>query len=185
MQVKTEQLLFSAIKAGDREMFEQFFNAEYSNVRFFVCHYIKDYYYAEDITQDAFMSIWKRRDLLDINQNIRSYLFTIARNKSLNYLRDKVSKTTDNYDKIELQLTIDSLSGDYIISKIDSLDMEKLIERTYMILPEKVRETFILSRESGYSYEEISKKLGITQKVVEHNISAALKIFRKNMKRYF
>jgi len=184
MQSRPEQLLISAIKAGDRKMFEVFFNAEYSNIKFFVCHYVKDYHAAEDITQETFLSVWKKRDILDSDQNIRSYIFAIARNKSLNYLRDKATRSSDNFDKIELRLSIESLSGDYIISRIDSLDMERVIEKTFAILPEKIRETFILSRKYGHSYEEISIKLGISQKVVEHNISAALKIFRKQMRRY-
>jgi len=184
MQTQPEELLVLAIKAGDRKMFEIFFNAEYSNVKFFVCHYVKDYSSAEDITQETFLSIWKSREMLDVNLNLRSYLFTIARNKSLNYLRDVVSKVSDELDKIELQISINSLSGDYIISRIDALDMEHLIEQTFSILPDKIREPFILSRKFGYTYEEIAQKLGVSVKVVEHSISAALKIFRKRIKRY-
>ncbi|MEA5006782.1 MAG: RNA polymerase sigma-70 factor [Rikenellaceae bacterium] len=182
MQTKPEELLISAIKAGNKKVFEYFFNAEYSNVKYFVCHYVKDYHSAEDITQETFLALWKRRELLDSNLNIKSYLFTIARNKALNYLRDRAAKVTDEFDKIELRLTIDSLSGEYIISKIDSMDMERTIESIFSNLPEKIRETFILSRKHGYTYEEIATKLGISVKVVEHNVSAALKIFRRHMR---
>lgn len=184
MQTDQEELLISAIRVGNKQVFEYFFNAEYSNVKYFVCHYVKDYHSAEDITQETFLALWKRRELLDNNLNIKSYLFTIARNKALNYLRDRASKVTDEFDKIELRLSIGSLSGEYIISKIDSMDMERTIEATFSNLPEKIRETFILSRKHGFTYEEISAKLGISVKVVEHNISAALKIFRKHMSGY-
>ncbi len=34
----------------------------------------------------------------------------------------------------------------------------------------------------GYTYEEIATKLGISVNVVEHNVSAALKIFRRHMR---
>jgi len=116
--------------------------------------------------------------------NVRSYLFIIARNKSLNLLRNKLYAVSDPQEKRLINLHIATLQSDYIESRIDSLELEKLIERTYALLPEKIRKTFIMSRKEGLSYEEIAQKTGITVKSVEYQISVALKVFRRKLKGY-
>src|SRR5579863_7598535 len=44
-------------------------------------------YAAEEITQEIFIKLWLRRDILHEVENLDGYIFTIARNKTLNHLR--------------------------------------------------------------------------------------------------
>jgi RNA polymerase sigma-70 factor (ECF subfamily) len=99
-------------------------------------------------------------------------------------LRNKLYAVSDPQEKRLINLHIATLQSDYIESRIDSLELEKLIERTYALLPEKIRKTFIMSRKEGLSYEEIAQKTGITVKSVEYQISVALKVFRRKLKGY-
>lgn len=182
--IKHEIAIVSAIKAGNEQAFELFYRAEYSNLKYFVARYIKDFTIAEDVVHDTFLKIWENRDKINPDQNLKAYLFTIARNSTINILRNKVYKLTDSIEKSDISFKITILNNEYMTSKIDALDMERIIEQTYKLLPEKIKETFILSRKNGLSYKEISEKLEISVKTVEHNVSAALKIFRNKLGRF-
>lgn len=177
-------LFVSAIKHGNEKAFEYFYTTEYHNLKYFVSRYIKEPHLAEDIVQDSFMIIWETRERIDTELNLKSFLFTIAKNKAINILRKKGFNLKDNIDSAENRFLTDSLNDEQMLSGIDALDMERTIRNTYKILPNKIRETFILSRKEGLSYKEISEKLGISVKIVEHNISTALKIFKKKLGRY-
>ena len=62
--------------------------------------------------------------------------------------------------------------------EINALELQEFIERIYLSLPEKVVNTFRMSRHDGLTYSEIAEKLGITTKVVEYHISITLKALR-------
>ncbi len=176
--------IIEAIRAGDENVFEMFFKLEYNKVVFFVNQFLKDYSLSKDVAQESFISLWNSRETLNPNLNVRAYLFIIARNKSLNLLRNKLYAVSDPQEKRLINLHILTLESDHIESKIDSLELERLIERTYSLLPEQIRKTFIMSRKEGLSYEEIALKRGITVKSVEYQISVALKVFRRKLKGY-
>ena len=72
-----------AIKNGDELAFEIFFTMEYKNVVFFISSYIGNESAAKDLAQESFISLWKRREQIDPKYSLRSYLYTIARNKTL------------------------------------------------------------------------------------------------------
>lgn len=176
--------IISAIKAGNEKAFEIFYRAEYCNLKYFLTRYMTDYSIIEDIVHDSFITIWENREKINLDQSLKSFLFTIARNRIINILRNRTFKLTDSLDKSEIAYKISVLSDDYMSSRIDALDMQNVIDRTYDLLPAKIKDSFVLSRKNGLSYKEISDQLGISVKTVEHNISAALKIFKKKLGRF-
>ena len=66
----------------------------------FIKRYVKDYYIAEDISQDVFATIYVYRDKYNSKYSFKTYLFAIAKNKSIDYLRKK----KDVVDISELQI---------------------------------------------------------------------------------
>ncbi len=173
-----------AIKNGDELAFEIFFTMEYKNVIFFICSYIGNESAAKDLAQESFISLWKRRGQIDSNYNLRSYLYTIARNKTLNYIRDNRLKKKNSLEHENLNLNFYALSHPSVIDEIDALEMEKLIDLTLEQLPEKIRRIFNLSRVENLTYKEIAQKENITIKAVEYQIKKALDIFRKRLGSY-
>lgn len=173
--------LSTAIKSSSKDAFEVLFKAEFENIRFFIFHYTGDSDVAADLAQDTFLTLWDTRQRIDPKQNLRSYLYTIARNKALNHLSMLRTRMTDSIERSGFDNMIGALTDDSLASIIDSLDMKRIIEVTYNELPDLVRTIFVMSRKEGLSYEEIARKLEISVKKVEFNISKALKIFRKKL----
>lgn len=175
--------LAKKIKEGDIEALEIFFKAEYDNLLFFVNSYLNDRNAAKDIVQESFIAFWHNRENIDDTRNIRTLIFRIARNKTINTLKSRQYKTKkNNYDEIQAELM--ALQSDYVTSRIDSLSLEELIHKTYINLPKTIKRSFELSREEGLSNKEIADALGISVRAVEYHISASLKIFRSKLKDY-
>jgi RNA polymerase sigma-70 factor (ECF subfamily) len=125
------------------------------------------------------MAIWEGRDTLDPGRNFRSYLYTIARNKSLNYLRDNAKRKKDSsLQDSETLINSLALSSLAVEEEINALELQEFIDRVYLSLPKKVVNTFRMSRQEGLTYGEIAQNLGITPKVVEYHISITLKALR-------
>ena len=168
-----------AIKAGSNDVFWSVYRAEYNNLLHFVSSYTRNLQDAEDIVQETMIAIWDNRETLDPKKNFRSYLYTIARNKSLNYLRDNAKRLKgSSLQESENLINSLALSASCVEDEINALDLQSFIERIYLSLPEKVVNTFKMSRQEGLTYNEIAERMGITTKVVEYHISITLKAIR-------
>jgi len=184
VSLQEKRFIIEAIKSGDERVFEQFLKAEFNNIVYFSNQFLKDIMLSNDVAQETFISLWKSRTSLDVNLNLRAYTYTIARNKALNVLRERYHSVLDPIRKRETKAFIDTLSSDYADARIDALDIEKIINDVYKDLPETIKESFKLSRESGLTYGEIAKKKGLTIKAIEYHINVALKLFRKRLEDY-
>ncbi len=174
-----------AIKAGSKDIFDSFYRVEFTNVLHFVKRYLGyDDALAEDIAQETFVSVWQTRDRLDPNYSIRTYLYTIARNKTLNLLRDTARAKANTLAGQEALANLQALAGESVTDRIETLELQKMIDRIYLALPEKVVKTFRMSRVEGLTYKEIAEKMNISVKMVEYYISIALKNFRSGLAHY-
>lgn len=176
--------LAGAIRQGDTLAFEIFFRAEYLNVVSFLSKYLRDSDMAQDIAQDSFVQLWKTRDRIDSDRNIRSYVFTIARNLAVNKLQLKSHKSRKSMDDPVARLYLDALAHPSVTAHIEGLELSSLIKKVYAELPDTVLQSFVMSREFGMTYKEIAEKRGISQKSVEYHIKVALQLFRTRLKDY-
>ena len=71
----------------ENKAFEELFDLHYGNLVGFVYGYLRDEEVAKDIVHDAFLTFWTNRKHLDLSYSANSYLFTLAQNYALNYLR--------------------------------------------------------------------------------------------------
>ncbi len=177
--------LFSEdLKGGDHDAFRAFYVVEFENVVYFVNKYLNDIAVARDIAQDTFSILWEQRRNIDPQSNIRSYVYTIARNRALNHLRNEAVRHAVSPEGRKTAMNYAALSDQSVEDRINDLQLRDMIDRICGMLPENVRDSFIQSKHMGLTYEEIARKRGVTAKVIEYEISLALKAFRKKIKKY-
>jgi len=137
---------------------------------------VQDNQRAQDVVQDVFMNFWRKRDTLDIDLKVKSYLFTAVRNKALEVLRhEKMKENHADTVRINelLRYDIEDEAEKYV-------RLEK-IHAAIGTLPDKCREVFSLSKLNGLSYNEIANHLNISVKTVENQIVRALKLLREKL----
>ena len=140
---------------------------------------IPDQNITEDLAQDVFYEIWKKRNRFQIKTSLKAYLRRAGMNKALNYIRDKKIKW-DDADALETMETNAPGSGE----KLEAIELQKQIEKAINELPERCRIVFSLSRFEEMTYQQIADHLGISIKTVENQISKALKLLRVKLGSY-
>jgi RNA polymerase sigma-70 factor (ECF subfamily) len=166
--------------ALDKAVFEQLFREEINRLHRFAMQYVKDGDSAMDICQGVFITLWEKREGIDMNRSVRSYLYTSVKNRCLNYIRDQKkyrSKILDlDYADVDTIGTSEDNPGQE--------DLERLVSEALDSLPEKCRQVFEMSRISGLKYREIAEELEISQKTVEAHMSKAMRILRDALSGY-
>jgi RNA polymerase sigma-70 factor (family 1) len=129
---------------------------------------------AQDIVQNIFISLWLRRDDVQISI-LKSYLTQATRFGVFKAIRNR---QTDRqfYDRLA-QTTSDIVSTMPLLFKEEQTLLHELINS----LPEKYRETFRLSREDNLTYKQIARLLGISEKAVEKRMSKSLQFIRNGL----
>lgn len=168
---------------GDVESFELFFNLEFNNIVYFVNGYIHNPDLAKDIAQESLLTLWEKRELINPDKNIRAFLFTIARNKSINELNTR-SSSLNSLSLNEINANLAALRDDSLSSEIDTLNLKGLIDRTIDNLPKSVKESFIMSRKLGMTNKEIAIAKNMSLTGVEYHMKISLKILRKKLKSF-
>jgi len=131
---------------------------------------------AREVVQKVFISIWEKRQEIDLSVSMKSYLFTSVHNRSLNMIRDR-----KKFSSAE----VPDVAGEWDVSSvIESMELEEKIMAVIRDLPEKCRQVFEMNRFDGLKYSEIAKELKISVKTVENQMSKALKILREKLGKY-
>ena len=171
---------FKKIKNGDIKAFEKVFREFYPVLCSFANKILTDEDKSEEIVQDVFFNIWKKKEDININVSLKSYLYKSVQNKCFQIIQHKtIENKYKNY--------IEKESSEYYITPYDELELQEinnLVELTLKSLPENCNKIFRMSRFEGLKYREIAEKLSISIKTVEANMSKALKEFRVNFKEY-
>jgi len=168
-----------ALLQSDTELaVELLFRRYYAYVCRNVIRIVKQPGIAEDIAQDVFFEIWRRKDAVQITA-VRAYLRRAARNKALNYIRDQKIQFEEEDDTSQLQSPNVGVQR-----QLEAEELQALIDQTIDELPERCRLVFVLSRYENLTYQEIADQLGISIKTVENQISKALKYLRTQLYPY-
>ena len=155
--------------------FAELFDLHFENLMGFVCSYVRDEEVAKDIVHDAFLTLWSNRKRLNPTYPVKSYLFTLAQNCALNYLRHLRVVTGNEQAVTELLEAANEDLNDYE-KRLVRLE-EKLAQ-----LPEKQREVLVKCVVEGKKYKEVAEELDITVNTVKTHITRALKFLRDELR---
>ncbi len=164
------------IKEGDSDTFESLFNKYCQSLINFSRRIVNDTETAENIIQDVFLKVWENRGRLDPNLSIKSYLYTIARNRSLKHQRHQ-TVVRDSEETVR-GLHSSVKTPDEVF---DESEMASSIRLAIDSLPEKCGIIFKMNRFDGLTYSEISEILEISIKTVETQMGRALKRLREDL----
>lgn len=156
--------------------FEKLFKQFHPALVGYAYNYLKSKEDALEVVQDVFVSIWNKREELQLDDTLKAYLYTATRNKSLNFLQKKKLPTVAFNSAIH-----DGQSENPVDEAMETAELEAELYDEIYKLPEKCREIFLLSRQDGKTYKEIAEQLNISVKTVENQISIALKRIRKRL----
>lgn len=163
---------------GDQAM-QLMFKKYYTFLTRVLIRVIKDENTVEDLAQDVFLGVWRKRDTININTSLKAYLRRAAVNKALNYIRDRKIRWEDEENHPEMESNMAGAN-----QLLEAEELQTLIDHSIDQLPERCGLVFSLSRFEDMTYQEIADKLGISIKTVENQVSKALKLLRISLGSY-
>ncbi len=171
-QPESETVFF---KLGSEENFKEIFNEFFSSLYYYALRIISDQQVAEDIVQEIFMDLWKKKDEVYINK-IANYLYTSVRFKCMNHIRHEKVKNTFS----EKTLRENETQVDESIIMIEE-EMVKEINKLIDTMPDQRKKVFKLYLD-GFSQDEIAKELSISVNTVKTHKLKARQFLRTQLK---
>ncbi len=175
-----DDVILDLLSKGDQKFIDLLFDKYYTYLCNVVYRVINDADYAEDIVQEIFTDIWRKRESINIQTSLRAYLRRASVNRSLNHIRKQRMKFDENEEAI-IDIESNTIDGQ---QELEKDELEQRIHDCINGLPPKCKLVFSLSRFENMSYQEIADHLEISIKTVENQISKALRILRNSIQPY-
>ncbi len=159
--------------------FDTIFREFYHALKLYARRFVLDSSLSEDIVQEVFCNIWKMKDSFMPGSSLKAYLFSAVYNKCLNHIKhSKIEKRHSEYlsvARMEFErFYLEEITAyEHILL---SSELSASVRAAMDELPDQCHRIFLLSRKFGLKNREIAAFLQISIKVVERQISKALKI---------
>lgn len=159
---------------GDQQGFEELVVEHKDGLIYFIHRYIKDIDLAEDLAQDAFVEVFVHKGRYNKKTNFKTYLYTIGRNKAVDYIRkNKHIQLTDDIEEHQ-ELSKD----DELIDRMIRREKNEYVMKALEELKDDYAKAIMLVEFEELSYKEVATILdkSIPQiKVLIHRAKKALK----------
>lgn len=176
MQSSSDSTILSALKQGDEKAFA-FLIDKFSNSLFgYAFSLANDKAMAKDILQNVFMKVWEKRDRLQIDTSLKSYLFRSTYNEFINQYKKNNSTSLIEQKYHE---SLHQIAQDHNDERMQVI-LKEIYAEIDRLSP-KCREIFLLSRKDGLTNKEIAQYLDVSVKNVEAQITKAFKVLKKNL----
>ena len=162
---------------GDVKAFDDIYSTFNYKLQKFIFSLVKTKTDTEDLVHEVFVKVWENKEKLKKHASFETYLFTIAYNTTVSFLRDKAKNA--EYIEYVKSVQIEINNSNFI----EEVNKEEISERlNYLIetMPLRQREVFKMKHFQNYSYKEIADALNISINTVENHMVKAHKYIKEN-----
>jgi RNA polymerase sigma-70 factor (ECF subfamily) len=155
---------------NDENACQRLLNMYKARVFSYVYRMVQNYHDAEDITFDSFIKCFKSLKRYDPSKKFTTWLFTIAHNTTIDFLR----KHKQVYEYLDDRHSV----KDDFVRKYEEKKKQERIDKAIALLAPLDRELVILFHREEHSYQEISEILKLPVTTVKTRLHRARKRLR-------
>ena len=174
----TEKDIFNKMLHGDEKSLKDLLTQYHNYLMVVGTRYLTDRHRVEDVIHDVFADLWNKKENIQIQASVKSFLRGAVINKCLAIIRkdNRMDYVEDHsFDSVDRSPSADQI--------LDAGNLKNAIEEIVSVLPDKCQEVFKLSRNEGKSHKEISEIMDISKKTIENHMTRALKTLKNELKR--
>lgn len=167
--MKEDKILYEEFLKGNEFAFNKLIKKYRNNLLYFITRYVKNLEVAEDIFQDVILYILENKEKYDSNYSFKTYLYTIAKSRAINYIK-RTGKFVELDDNIK--------EGKILEEIVCSNERSKKIKNVLYKLPKDYQLVIYLTKIEGLSYKETAKVMDRTEtqiKTLAHNSKKKLR----------
>ena len=181
-----EAKIMIAVAGGDLAAFRTIVELHHKPLISFIVRYTGDRDSAEDIAQEVFLRVFKAAKDYKPQAKFRTWLFTIATNLCLNEIRSNKSssKFVDLSDLHEQEYSLIAPEAFSPQKAAENAELSAAVCKAIQSLPENQRLAILLRQYNEFSYEEISKIMGLSISAIESLLQRARQSLKKSLSPY-
>jgi len=172
-----ERLLLKEVAKGNEKAFRTLYDAYFNHLSAYIFKICKSPGATEEIVQEIFLKLWVNRAPLADVENAEAYIFSMARNKTIDYLR-KLAKESQLISNLSVR---SKEFNNNIDEKLSITELQQIIEEALSGLSPQKIQIFRLSKQEGLSHDEIAALLHLSKSTVKNHLSETLKHIRKHV----
>ena len=189
MCLHEEQQIIKGMKAGDEAAFRACVEEHKTHVLNICYYFVHNAHDADDLAQDVFIKVYRSINGFKENARLSSWIYRIAVNISLDFLRTRKRKKRFAYLTSLFQPDRDVkaalTSSDNPHSEMEQKERIELLNRAIASLPENQQTAITLNKYQGLSNQEIADILDTSVSAVDALIHRAKQNLRKKLCIYF
>jgi RNA polymerase sigma-70 factor (ECF subfamily) len=168
----TLTLILHECSSGDRKAQEHLYRDYYGYAMSIALRFSDSREAAVEILNDSFLKVFQYLASNNVNEisDFKPWLRRILINKSVDHYRSRNNKNDIDYE----ENLPESVSTEDVISKMSAEDIILQLQK----LPDMYRLVFVLYEIEGYSHNEISKELNISETASRKHLSRAKGMLR-------
>jgi RNA polymerase sigma-70 factor (family 1) len=170
----TDLELAGLLSEGDKEAFREIYIRYWNKLYVIARNRLRNSEEAEEVVQDIFCNLWRKRLSFTLTKGFSNYFAVAVKFTVIDLLAKKARQTSYERDA----LYSFSENDNSTVQTIELHELEKQLQETILSLPEKCQIVFRLRYEKGYSQNQISHELNISEKTVEAHLAKARKTLR-------
>ncbi len=170
-------------RAGESEALAILIRRYLKPIYFFCLNFVKNDE-ANDLAQEVFIKVWKKLNRFDANKNFRVWIFAVARNTCLDYLRKKRSVLFSELKKDETGDSIEENiedTGSTPLEKLSADDLKRETDELLKRLPIQTRLVFELYYRDQLTFQEIADTLNTSINTVKSRHLRGIRQLRQLM----
>ncbi|MET0394392.1 MAG: sigma-70 family RNA polymerase sigma factor [Chitinophagaceae bacterium] len=173
-------ILWQAVKQGDRIAFDRLYHLYVSPLFAAVYKHLRRREDAEDIIQEAFLDCWEKRAEITIESSVFNYLYSMARYKTLRFLKLNSHQAGQLQGLTEL-LQQHASFAEYTVSEQRLRQLEAALDHEMEALPHQMKKVLSLRVNDGMSAADIAGNLLISPHTVKNHLAKVRKRLRQVM----
>jgi RNA polymerase sigma-70 factor (ECF subfamily) len=179
---KSDQQLIADYLDGEEKALEELVNRYLKSIYNFIYRITNSLEEAEDITQETFLKLWKNLEKYNQEENFKAWLFAIARNTTIDWLRKKKNikfsdfESEEDENKFENSLVDKTPLPNELAVKSEQ---KQKLDRVLNKLPIIYREVLLLHYYEDLTFDEIGKVLNKPLNTVKSQHRRALVAIKK------
>ena len=168
-----DELLLRKAQHGDPEAFEQLITPLEQLIWRICWHYTGNRESAEDCGQETMIRIWRSLDSYRGDCALESWVYRIAANCCMDYLRKKKRDKSVSMEPMQEQGFDPADPSPGTEEQVVAADEQKRLREAITMLPEDQREALIMTQLEKVSYEEAAKLLGVSEGTIKSRVNRA------------
>jgi len=160
---RSDQQLVSDYLSGDEKSLEVLFGRYLKPIYSFTYRYVGDGQDAEDVTQEAFVKVWRNLKKFDQQKSFKTWIFSIAKNTAIDFLKKKKATTFSEFENEEGENMITETLADpspLPQELLEKAGVAQILNAAMEKLSPKYRMVLFLRYNDQFNFREIAESLG-------------------------